>query len=198
MAVDLEPATTLLGELVRSVPADRLDSRTPSDIPVGALVDHIGTLAVAFTAAARKDASGPTGPPPPPEASHLDPDWRVTVPRALDGLAAAWRDDGAWSGTTVVGGIALPGDAAGIIALDEVVLHGWDLARATGRPYELEDPYLEALLGFLTHMAEPAMAPARPGLFGPVIEASAGAPLLDRIVGLAGRDPAWPDSSVAA
>src|SRR5262245_24731064 len=157
MPANLDPVTKRLGTVVRSVPADQFDRPTPSDIPVGALLDHISTLAVAFAAAAHKDASAMTGPPPKPDASHLGADWTNTIPAALDALARAWDDPTAWTGMTHVGGMDMPGEAAGVVALDEVVLHGWDLARATGQPWDLEADTLEPLLGFLTHMAEPGM-----------------------------------------
>ena len=191
MAANLEPATTELSEIVRGVPDGMLDAPTPSDIPVGALLDHIQTFATAFTAAARKDASGPVGAPPPPDASNLGHDWRESIPRGLDGLARAWSDASAWDGMTKVGGMEMPGEAAGIVALDEVVLHGWDLARATGQRYDVDDEVLQPLVGFVAHMAEPGMEAARDGLFGPVVSVPEDAPLLDRVVGLAGRDPNW-------
>jgi len=92
---------------------------------------------------------------------------------------------------TKIGGMDMPGEAAGVVALDEVVLHGWDLARATGQPYEVDADLLEPLLGFVTHMAEPGMVEARRGLYGPVVAVPDDAPLLDQVVGLAGRDPNW-------
>jgi uncharacterized protein (TIGR03086 family) len=191
MPVDLEPATRRLAALVRSVPDGALDGPTPSDIPVGALLDHIGTLAVAFRAAANKELSGPTGPPPPPDVANLGPEWRDAIPVALEQLAIAWSNPDAWDGMTRVGGMDLPGEAAGIVALDEVVMHGWDLARALDQPYDVADEQLEALMAFLEEMSEPAMSPAREGLFGPVVTVAHDAPLLDRALGLAGRDPAW-------
>jgi len=191
MTVNLEPATRQLSAIVRGVPDGMLDAPTPSDVPVGDLLDHIQTFAVAFTAAANKDVDGPVGPPPPPDASNLGPDWRESIPHAVAELARAWSDASAWNGMTRIGGLDMPGEAAGIVALDEVVLHGWDLARATGQPYEVDAAVLEPLVGFVTHMAEPGMVEARDGLFGPVVVVPDHAPLLDRIVGLAGRDPGW-------
>jgi uncharacterized protein (TIGR03086 family) len=191
MPVDLEPATRRLAGLVRSVPDGALDRPTPSDITVGALLDHVGTLAIAFSAAARKDTSGPTEAPPPPDVSNLRPEWRDSIPRAVEELAIAWSAPEAWEGMTRVGGMDMPGEAAGIVALDEVVMHGWDLARALDRPYDVEMFQLEALMSFLDEMAEPDMSPAREGLFGPVVPVPDDAPLLDRALGLAGRDPAW-------
>jgi uncharacterized protein (TIGR03086 family) len=191
MAVELEPATSRLSAIVRGVPDGMLDAPTPSDVSVAALLDHIQTFAAAFAAAARKDSEGPVGPPPPPDPSHLAADWQESIPRALAELARAWRAPDAWTGMTKIGGMDMPGEAAGIVALDEVVLHGWDLAHATGQPYEVETDVLEPLLGFVTHMAEPGMVAARDGLFGPVVAVPDDAPLLDRVVGLAGRDPGW-------
>jgi uncharacterized protein (TIGR03086 family) len=191
MTVTLQPATSRLGAVVRAVKDEQLGTTTPSDISVGDLLDHVRTLAAAFTAAAKKEVAATSGPPPRPSFANLAPDWRETIPAALDTLAGAWSDGTAWTGMTRAGGIDMPGEAAGIVALDEVVLHGWDLARATGQPYEVDDDSLHALMGFLHHMAEPAMTPARQGLFGPVVAVGTDAPLLDRVVGLAGRDPAW-------
>ena len=191
MTVTLELATARLADLVRSITDDQLDEPTPCEIPAGDLLDHVRTLAAAFTAAAKKEVAATSGPPPRPSFSHLGPDWRESIPAALHELAVAWSDAAAWTGMTRAGGIDMPGEAAGIVALDEVVLHGWDLARATSQAYQVDSESLNALMGFLHHMAEPGMSAARQGLFGAVVEVGADAPLLDRVVGLAGRDPAW-------
>jgi uncharacterized protein (TIGR03086 family) len=190
--VDLTPAAGLLADLVGQVPDDLLDAPTPCpDYTVGDLVDHVGGAALAFTGAAVKDkgdatASGPSG-----DASRLGDDWRTRIPRDLTGLAEAWRDPDAWTGMTRAGGVELPGEVAGLVALDELVLHGWDIARATGRDYECDLPSLEAVRGFVEQLSGPGLEAAREGLFGPVVDVPADAPLLDRVVGLAGRDPGW-------
>jgi uncharacterized protein (TIGR03086 family) len=91
---------------------------------------------------------------------------------------------------TQAGGQDLPGELAGIIALDEVILHGWDIAVASGQEFSCELPLLEAAYGFV----QPSVAQnpqGTPGLFGPPVPVPADAPLLDRLLGLAGRDPHW-------
>ena len=40
-------------------------------------------------------------------------------------LAAAWRDPAAWEGMTEAGGLRMPADVMGAVALDQLVLHGW-------------------------------------------------------------------------
>ena len=190
--VDLEPAARRMADLISAVPDELLDGSTPCpEYALGDLVDHVGGLALAFTAAATKatdDASsqGPSG-----DATRLGDDWRTRIPRDLAALAEAWRDPAAWSGTTQAGGVELPGEVAGLVALDELVVHGWDVARASGHPYECDPQSLEAVHGFVAQFSGPGQEEARAGLFGPVVEVSEDAPLLDRVIGLTGRDPAW-------
>jgi uncharacterized protein (TIGR03086 family) len=196
MTVNIEPATKQLGALVRAVPDDALGAPTPTDMRVGALIDHIRTLSLAFAAAARKDVSSElTDPPPPVDVKNLPSDWRESIPRSLDALAAAWNDPASWEGMTKIAGMEMPGEAVGVVALDEVLIHGWDLARSTGQPFETDDHLLDALMGFLTHMAEPGMEPARKGLFGPVVPVPPDAPRLHQVLGLTGRDPKWSSPS---
>jgi uncharacterized protein (TIGR03086 family) len=92
---------------------------------------------------------------------------------------------------TKAGGVDLPGEVAGLVALDEIVVHGWDVARATGQAYDCDAPSLEGVLGFVSQFSGPGQEEARAGLFGPVVEVPDDAPLLDRVIGLTGRDPAW-------
>ncbi len=194
--IDIEPATRTLAELVRGVPDELLGAPTPCPAySVGDLVEHIGGLTLAFTAAAEKsfDAPGVTGAPS-GDASRLPADWRERIPRDLQRLADAWRDPDAWTGMTQAGGIDLPGDVCGLVALDEVVIHGWDLARATGRQYTVTPEVLDTVERFVAPFSVPGAEDQRAGMFGPVVPVPGDAPLLDRVVGMAGRDPEWAPS----
>ena len=73
-------------------------------------------------------------------------------------------------------------------------LHGWDIARASGQDYECDQESLEAAYGFVAPFSAPGMEAQREGLFGPVVDVADDAPLLDRLLGLAGRDPSWTPS----
>jgi uncharacterized protein (TIGR03086 family) len=179
-----------MGALIDEVPDGLLDRPTPCPAyTLGDLLEHIGGLALAFTAAARKDTADLGNQAPAGDASRLAADWRTRIPRDLEGLADAWRDPTAWTGMTRAGGVDLPGEIAGVVALDEVVVHGWDLARTSGRGYDGDPSTLEAVLAFVGQFAD--QPEARQGLFGPVVEVPPTAPLLDRVIGLTGRDPAW-------
>jgi uncharacterized protein (TIGR03086 family) len=191
MPVNMAPATTQMAELVRSVPDDALGNPTPCNIPLGALLDHVRTLTLAFTAAAQRDFETFDGPAPEPDANNLGADWRERIPRSLDALAAAWHEPEAWTGMTRAGGLDLPGELAGVIALDEIVVHGWDVARSSNQPYDVDPDLLEAVHGFVAPLADPNSPIPREGLFGPPVPVPDDAPLLERVIGLTGRDPAW-------
>jgi len=190
--IHLGPAATRMAALIEGMPDDALDRPTPcADTSLGDLLDHVGGLSLAFTMAAQKDSGGGSSQPPSADASRLGDDWRERIPRALGDLAAAWRDPDAWSGMTQAGGLDLPGEEAGIVALDELVIHGWDVARASGQPYEPDEASLEACYGFVEQFSSPETTEQREGLFGPVVDVPDDAPLLDRLIGLSGRDPHW-------
>jgi uncharacterized protein (TIGR03086 family) len=189
--IDLGPSTRALSELVGRVGDGVLGAPTPCpDYTVGDLVEHIGGLTTAFTMAARKDTAA-AGPPRPGDASRLEPGWRQRIGADLVELAEAWRDPAAWTGMTQAGGVHLPGEVAGLVALDELVVHGWDLARATGQPFEPGDPTLHAVHGFVAQFCGPGSEQQREGLFGPEVATPPDAPLLDRVIGMTGRDPGW-------
>src|SRR5437764_589181 len=189
--IDIRPATNRMSHLLEQVSDDQFDRPTPCpDLSLGDVIDHVGTFARAFGAVARKDTAG-LGAPPPAKAANLEDGWRGRIARDLDALADAWGAPEAWTGMTAAGGIDLPGEVAGLVALDELVIHGWDIARTTGQAYDCDTPSLEAVHAFVSQFSEPGQEEARAGLFGPVVEVPDDAPLLDRVIGLTGRDPRW-------
>ena len=192
MAVDLEPAARRLADLVAGVPDGLLDAPTPcSDYCLGDLIHHVGGLALAFTAAARKDRGEASDRRSKGDASQLGSDWRDRIPRDLAALAEAWRDPEAWSGMTRIAGLDLPGEVTGVFALDELVVHGWDVAQASGQPYDCDPVSLEVVHNLVAQFCAPGMDQQRQGLFGPEVTVSEDAPLLDRVIGMTGRDPNW-------
>ncbi len=189
--IDLGPATRALTAIVAGVRDDQLTSPTPcADTSVATLLDHVDGLSFAFTEAANKTVAPGGGPPPTPDASNLTPDWRTRIPERLAALADAWRDDDAWTGTTYAGPIEMPAQIAAYVAIDEVIVHGWDLAVATGQRYAVDDALVDAALGFVQPQVE-QNPNGTPGLFGPPQPAAGDAPPLERLIAATGRDPAW-------
>lgn len=195
MTPDLQPVTSALTEVVRGVRGDQLALPTPTGgITVAELLDHIDSLSVAFAAAGTKEVRADLGRPPVPDASRLGPDWRDRLPARLEELAQAWRPAAAWAGTAQVGGLVLPAQVAGASAVNEVVVHGWDLAVATGQSFPGDEPALAEPLGvayaWVRSVAE-QNPDGTPGLFGPAVPVPDDAPLMHRLLGLTGRHPDW-------
>lgn len=189
--IDLEPATTRLAGVIASVADDDLTKPTPCpDATVGDLIDHIRTFSVAFTRSARKE--GRDGPPPKADAANLPPDWRQSTAEALQTLATVWAQPDAWEGMSHAGPLELPAEVAGLVAVDELIVHGWDIAVATGQPYDASGDTVAAAISFVANFE----APRDGGLFGPIVEVPEDAAPLDQLLGLTGRDPHWqPPSS---
>jgi uncharacterized protein (TIGR03086 family) len=190
MQLDLTPATETLAGVVSGIGDEQLGAPTPCrGATVADLLDHIDGLSLAFTAAAAKDLTAGRQPPS-ADGSRLGTDWRTRIPGRLTRLASAWRDDAAWAGMTRVGGVDLPGEIAAAVAIDELVVHCWDLAMAAGLSFACDETMLSAAYGFA--QAAVARDPGgSAGLFGPPVAVPDDAELLDRLLGLTGRDPAW-------
>ena len=81
----------------------------------------------------------------------------------------------------------MPGPAlAGFTTLD-ILVHGWDLATATGQPADLDGRLAAHVLGF----AEQALATpdSRAGRIGPAVHVAADIPVTQRLVAFLGRTP---------
>jgi len=186
--LDITPATALLTDIVTGVRDDQLSSRTPcSESTVGDLLDHVDSFATAFARAAEKLPVPGSGTA---DASRLGADWRLTIPDKLADLAKAWSDPQAWTGMTQAGGLNLPGEIAGLIALNETLVHGWDIAMATGQEFDPDVALVEAAYGFVAGVVSENPDGA-PGLFGPPVAVPDDARALDRLLGGTGRNSSW-------
>ncbi|MEV6233858.1 TIGR03086 family metal-binding protein [Saccharopolyspora shandongensis] len=186
---DLGPAAEHLATLLGNVADEQLGAPTPcTEYTLGDLIDHVSGLSLAFAAAAAKDSSltggGPSG-----DATRLPADWRARIPTQLTAVAEAWREPAAWDGMTQAGGIQLPGQVAGVVALNELVVHGWDIAKATGQQFRCDAASLATALEFVSMAATEEPSPDSP--FGPTVAVPADATPLDKLIGLTGRNPAW-------
>ncbi|MFH9611195.1 TIGR03086 family metal-binding protein [Streptomyces sp. NPDC017448] len=195
---DLEPAARRVVGLLDAVDDRLLDGPTPCpDYTVRELLGHLAGLATAFRDAARKDLGASTAVSPDAAPPVLDDGWREVLPRRLEEVAAAWRSPEAWTGMTRAGGVELPGEVAGVVALNELLVHGWDLARSTRRPYAAGEAELHACEALFTPPERGPEDTAGPdgsegdGVFGPPVAVEDDAPLLDRVIALSGRRPDW-------
>lgn len=185
---DLQPATSTLESVVAAIRDDQLDAPTPcAETSVRTLLVHVLGLAEAFRQAATKESVGRSQAPDLAALPDLPSDWRVRIGERLRALTEAWQAPQAWEGETEAGGVREAAPVMAAIALDELVVHGWDLARATGQSFHCADAHIEVLLEMLRGTPPEGV----PGLFGPSVAVSHDAPALHRVLGLTGRDPEW-------
>lgn len=186
--IDLEPAGNALLTTLASVEDDHLDRPTPCfGHTVGELLQHLVTATRTLRAAAEKDFGPMTELKLHPDHwPALEDGWRAALEEQVPQLVQAWREDSAWEGTTRGGALDVPAEVAGHITTDELVLHGWDLARAIGQDYTLDESIAASSLEFLSTFGEDGThPPAEP------IPVADDAPVLDRLLALSGRDPHW-------
>jgi uncharacterized protein (TIGR03086 family) len=103
-------------------------------------------------------------------------------------LVDTFRSEGALERMVTVPAGTLPGIAALHLRIVEALVHGWDVARATGRTLSVPDGLVEQELAF-TRDTLPRLPPrpAGQGPFAPAQPAPDGAPALDRLAALLGR-----------
>jgi uncharacterized protein (TIGR03086 family) len=179
---DLGPAANEMSRLVSAVRDDQLDYPTPcSEWTVAGLLAHVHQFATVFTGNARKEHSRPP--------DDLVDDWREAIPDQLDQLARAWREESAWQGRVSAGGVEMDAPDNAVVGIEELTVHGWDLARATGQYLRVDDVRLDLVDRFFALFAEQIAGGEGP--FRPATVAPEGATRLERTVARTGRDPSW-------
>jgi uncharacterized protein (TIGR03086 family) len=171
----LDTLGPLLAGTVGGITPDELDNETPcAAFTVRGVLEHMIGGATVFAAAFRGDE------PPTPDTS----DVLAGFGPALTGLAEAIQGPGALDRTVHAPFGDLPGETfARFVVLDGLV-HGWDLATATGQAY---DPPAD-LVAAVEEFAGQALAPLRDGdTFAAAVEPPAGATPIERLAAFTGR-----------
>jgi uncharacterized protein (TIGR03086 family) len=173
---------------VRAVTDDQLALPTPcQDYDVRQLLNHMIWGVTAFERAGRHV-------PPPGDGSEameldrLHGHWRSRYADLAGATAEAWGTPAAWEGETTLVSSALPAAAVGTLALVDLVVHGWDVSRATCQDYLPDLDAVRALYDWLVGSAELGRSMA---VWGPAVPVAEDAPTLERMLGLSGRDPNW-------
>lgn len=191
-AAAVRVAAGLAAGAVAAVPAGGWSAPTPCrDYDLRTLVDHLAWAALLSQRAATRtpfehDWSTPSAPP---FLDGIAPDgWAPVLAAELDTAADAWADPAAWEGETVMGTSPMPAGTVGPMMLAEFVLHGWDVARAAGAPYDVPAALGEQVLEAVRPLAGMGR---EGGWYGPEVAVPEDAPAFDRALGLTGRDPSW-------
>jgi len=117
-----------------------------------------------------------------------DPGFAADYRAQLDRALTAWSDPATWEGSLTIMGSATPAADVAALNIAEMVLHGWDLGAATRQAYTVSEPAAAAALRAVEANAD--LFRQYKGFAEPV-QVPADAPLLDRLLALSGRDPAW-------
>ena len=184
-----EQAVASTAEVVKATPASQLDAPTPcTEWDVRALLSHvIGTLWLAEGLLAGQAPRYPMAPGGLPAADLAGGD---PVAAYAEAAAAALAAAGAGDALTRLHVTPLgdmPGPVlSGFTTLD-ILVHGWDLARATGQPADLDGRLAAHVLEFAGQAL--ATAESRAARIAPALTVPAGAPVTSRLVAFLGRQP---------
>jgi uncharacterized protein (TIGR03086 family) len=172
--------------IVAAVRPDQLTLPTPcSEYDVRALLSHIvGGLNRIATVGEGGDGLAVV-----PRVDGVPDDgWPAVYAAARARTTAAWADDAMLDALVEVPWGKVPGRIALSGYVQEILTHGWDLARATGQPAEL-DPELAS---WVLAVAQRILPPEPRGgeiPFGPVLPAPAGAGPYAQLAAWLGRQP---------
>ncbi len=184
---EMAAAAAESARVVGGVRADQLSAATPcTDWDLHALLNHI-ILWTAYSAERRaRDEQLPE------DLMNADfvaqPGYAADFSAQLDKAVAAWSDPAAWERNLNVMGSPTPAGDVAALLIAEMVLHGWDAAKASGQPYTARDDVARAVLTAVEANAE--LFRKYQGFAGPV-PVPASASVLDRALAQSGRDPAW-------
>jgi uncharacterized protein (TIGR03086 family) len=112
--------------------------------------------------------------------------WRDRFEAECGRLIDAWSDPSAMEGVST--GMGLPQQTVGNMALLDLTVHPWDLARATGQEFTAEPAVIASLHGMVEQMGPQAR---KTGVFGEPVPTAPDASDLDRLLGRTGRHPNW-------
>ena len=172
-------------QVVANIRKDQLEESTPcTEWNVGQVLDHLIGGCITMTAGARGEKSGAIGDP-----GHLGEDHVESFRTASQASIDAFREPGALEKDVTFPWGDTPAPVALHLALADMVIHGWDLATATGQDYQPDDDVGEEIYGFISSMMEPGGEMPRGGAFGPPVEIAQDAPATHKMLAYVGRQP---------
>jgi uncharacterized protein (TIGR03086 family) len=160
------------GQLGLPTPCTEYDVRALLSHTVGGLnrIALVGEGADALAVPARADGVPDDG-------------WLAAYQRARARATAAWADDAKLDALVEVPWGKVPGRIAVSGYVQEILTHGWDLARATGQPADFPDGVAARGLG----QARNQLRGRSPGPFAPEQPVPHGAPAIDQLAAFLGR-----------
>jgi uncharacterized protein (TIGR03086 family) len=172
--------------IVAGVDAGQLGDPTPcTDWDVRTLLNHI-ILWTAYNAEQRAYGGG-VGEDLMSKDFAAEPGFADDYAAQAGKAVAAWSDPAAWERELNVMGSATPAADVAELLIAEAVLHGWDLAVATGQRYRCDAATAAVVARVVEAQAE--LFRQYQG-FAEAVPVPDSAPAFDRALALSGRDPA--------
>ena len=183
--VILERAFATTAGVLAPVTADQMVLETPcASWNVRDLVNHMVASSYFFASVAEHGEMPARRERPDFSAGDFKAAFRAGSAQAL----AAFSAPGAMDRTMVLPFGEIPGSACVLAAATDTFAHGWDLARATGQPSELDPELASHLLTFArTLVTDDLRGPEGAAPFGPVVAVADAAPAAARLAGFLGR-----------
>jgi len=176
----LATAVPVTGHLVDAIEPQEWQQPTPCpDWTVRDVVNHLVFGHRRFAAA----LTG--GTPPAPGNDLLLNDPGSAYQASAEAMLAAFRAEGALERPVPIPAGTVPGFVACELRVVEELVHGWDLARATGRLLDFRADLVEESITF--SRMQLGRIPADRTPFGPSQPVADDAPALDRLAALLGR-----------
>jgi uncharacterized protein (TIGR03086 family) len=184
----MKAAAAEAARIVNGVPdqgPDQLDGATPcGDWDLRTLLNH--TILWTSYSAERRAYGESVAEDLMSKDFTADPGFREDYEAQLNKAVQAWSDPKRWEGDLKVMGDATPAADVAAMLIMEMVLHGWDIAMATGQEYVCDDAVAGALLETVQAQAE--LFRKYQGFADPV-DVSSDATQFDQALSLSGRDP---------
>jgi uncharacterized protein (TIGR03086 family) len=183
IVTQLEESAKATISVARGITQDQLKQPTPCDEwDVEQLINHLVGSLEYFAAR----AEGTQAAPPSPAAAAPYEETISRLESAARATVKAWQRPGALEQKIDSGAGAMPGSALATMAVTEMLVHGWDLAQATGQQMPVDDVDVEQLLSEMKHVLP---ADARQPAFGPEVLPQRNAAPIDRLAAFLGRHP---------
>lgn len=176
----------VLRPVLAAVPDEALGDPTPcSGWDVRDLANHL----LGTTEAMRRIGAGEDLDPDDPwgtSGDHMSEEWRDALTARLEAWASAWDSADAYEGDAMGG--QMPKQLVGQMAFAEMLLHGWDLARATGQSITPDETVVATAVEVMAQIGEMGR---RMGAFESLVDTPADAGPLDQVLAQSGRHPGW-------
>ena len=187
LSTEMAAASAEAARVVGNVPQNALDTPTPcGDWDLRTLLNH--TILWTSYSAERRAHGESVAEDLMNKDFTADPGFREDYARQINKAVTAWSAPQAWEGDLNVMGDATPAADVGAMLLMETALHGWDVARATGQQFSVDDTTANALEDIVQAQAE--LFRKYQG-FADAVEPAENATAFERALTLSGRDPDW-------